>query len=406
MIDKLRNTKIYSYAVLILMYGISHAVGHHNANDGITVPLHYYPEYGVYTATIHVGKEHAQALEAIVDTGSAILVLVADETYCPSCVNALTKGALDPSALGFSSVHKTMPVSYGSAKDIVGEYEAAVHYVKNQANPINMSIYVLKNSNQPTSILGMVQQNLKNDPVTSTPFIVKVTNHFKEHAHLTLVMCGRRGQSYYHIGPIDLPKPVAETKLIPSPFYEMFTSGFYNEQLQGIAKTKHEYGPAIVDTGTGGYIILSPHLYQSLFQYLYKHAGAKNQTINPKFWQQNYCVLRDKVDYNSLPVIKLGIKSLKGEEPSFLTLKPEAYINRAGCDKDYVRLIFTQVTQPNFFSAIRNHNARKTEGKTPEMIIGTALLNRYAVKFAYKPEGIISFYDNTNLCTHHVADVP
>ena len=70
MIDKLRSSKICKYAVLILMYGISHASGHHDANDGVTVPLRYYPEYGIYAATIHVGKSNSQALEPIFDTGS------------------------------------------------------------------------------------------------------------------------------------------------------------------------------------------------------------------------------------------------------------------------------------------------------------------------------------------------
>ena len=35
-----------------------------------------------------------------------------------------------------------MHVSYGSANDIVAEYDAAVQYVENQPNPMNMKVYV------------------------------------------------------------------------------------------------------------------------------------------------------------------------------------------------------------------------------------------------------------------------
>lgn len=399
MIEPRKNSKRYAYTLLALLhiYSTGHTADPHIPNQGFTVPLQYYPEYGVYTATIHVGKERTQTLEAIFDTGSALLVLVADKTYCPSCLNPFTKGSLNPFNVGFDEIHQTMPVSYGSAVDIVGEYEGTVQYVKHQPNPVNMKVYLLKSSSQPASVLGMVHHNLSADPTTSTPFLVKITDNFKKHAHLTLVMCGRKGKSYYHIGSINLPKPVVETPLIPSQFYEIYTSGFYNKQQQPIAKTTHEYAPAIIDTGTGGFILLSPHLYQSLFQYLYQHAGTTNQNINSKFWKNNYCVLHDEVDYHSLPVIKLGLQSLKGEKPGFLTLTPTTYVNRAGCDKGYVRMIFSQVPQ-NFFTAIRNHIARKTAGKTPEMVIGTALLNQYAVQFAFKPEGYVTFYDNKTLC--------
>jgi hypothetical protein len=49
-------------------------------------------------------------------------------------------------------------------------------------------------------------------------------------------------------------------------------------------------------------------------------------------------------------------------------------------------------------TAMRNHKARKAMGRTPEMVIGTSLLNHYAFSIQYQPNPIIYFIENDRMC--------
>lgn len=367
----------------------------------VAIPLHYYPEYGVYTADLKIGKEPAQTVEAIIDTGSAVMVIVADKVYCPSCSTAFTKGALDPLKAGLSlHNNKTVELDYGSATDTVTEYVGPVRYAANALNQLFMKVFVLKNSSQPASIVGMIEHNIKGDPINTTPFIVELTKDFNRYSEITFVLCADKGKSYYQLGPVKLPPPLVESKLSTSQFYEIATSGFYDENNKPIAKTLKNYGGAILDTGTGGFIVLTPRLYKPLYRYIYQHAGKVNQALPKRFWQENYCVPRKEVDFTSLPPIKIGIKSMKDNAPYHLTLLPTSYINRAGCDEGQVRFVFNSSLPPNFYTAIRNHNARIMNGAHPEMVIGTALFNQYAMTIFFKPKDKhhIALYENDRLC--------
>ena len=375
-----------------------YAADHTDDVSGLSVPLHYDSEYGIYTAKLMVGQNPVQIADAVVDTGSAIMVLVADKTYCPSCFSALTKGTINPSQIQSLNPNKEIKIDYGSANDTAVEYDAPIQYAASERHKVKMKVYVLKKSSQPTSILGMIQHNLRADPINSTPFIVKLMENFNKYTNITFVLCGHKGKSYFHVGPIELPQPLVKTTLLTSQFYEINTTGFYNEKNQSIAKPSHEYGRAILDTGTGGFIILTPYLYNPLYDYLYTHAGAKNRTLSKKFWNKNYCVLRTAVDFNSLPTLKIGGTSLEDNHPYYLTIPPTTYINQAGCDPDHVRLIFDLAAPPSIFTAMRNQHSRKDAGSTPDMIIGTGLLNDYAMKIDYKPEPSVTFYDNETLC--------
>lgn len=386
---------------LICVSTLLYATDHTNDVSGIVVPLRYNPEYGIYTAKLGVGNRPVQIADAVVDTGSAVMVLVADKAYCPSCATALTQGAIDPSQINTSKIHKEIKIDYGSADDTVVEYLAPIQYTENNANSLSMKVYVLKESNQPTSILGMIPHNLKADPIKSKPFLVELMENFTKYSEITFVLCGDKGKSYFQVGPTKLPTPLVKTKLLTSEFYEIYTLGFFNEKHQSISKPSHDYGMAILDTGTGGFIILSPHLYTPLYDYLYQHAGVKNRKLDSKFWQKNYCISRDEIDFNALPALTIGLVS-EDNHPYYLNIPPTAYINRAGCDANQVRLIFT-LEPPHFFTAMRNHRARSKAGSKPDMVIGTGLLNEYAIKIDYKLEPSVTFFDNKKLCIPEAA---
>lgn len=388
--------RVITNIMLICASTLLYAADHADDVSGISVPLRYDPEYGIYTAKLGVGNSPVQIADAVVDTGSAIMVLVADTAYCPSCSTALTKGTINPLQINPSKTHKEIKIDYGSANDTVVEYVAPIQYTESDTNSLKMKVYILKESNQPTSILGMIPHNLKADPIKSTPFLVKLMKNFTKYSNITFVLCGDKGKSYFQVGPIKLGHPLVKTKLLTSEFYEVHTSGFYNEKNQPIIQPSHKYGRAILDTGTGGFIILTPHLYTPLYDYIYTHAGVKNRKLSPKFWHENYCVSRSDIDFNSLPTLTIGLVS-QDEQPYYLNIPATAYINRAGCDVGQVRLIFN-LAPPNIFTAMRNHNARKKAGSTPDMVIGTGLLNEYAIKIDYKPDPAVTFFDNKTLC--------
>jgi hypothetical protein len=367
------------------------------ANAAITIPLQYYPSEGIYTADLRIGKPPtSQTLAAIVDTGSAVLVVVADHETCSSCLHSFTKGHVNPNRLHLSQEKLITRIAYGSANDHVKEYEGPIDIASFTPSQW-MKIYVIYQSNQPTSVLGLIPHNLKFDPIHSTPFIRKITQDFHTHTEATFILCGRHGNSYLQIGKMNLPTPNATTKLFITPFYEINVGGIFDEQYKPIGWSGHAVKPAILDTGTGGFIVLSNHLYQSLSRYLYAKAGSKNPKLDAKFWHQNYCVLRNQIDFKTFPLLRIGIAPLVGHQLQYLDLPPESYISSAGCPKDYVRMAFSS-TPPKLSTAKHNDSVRKSMGKTPEMVIGTSLFNHYAFKIRYKPESMLYFYDNTSLC--------
>jgi hypothetical protein len=134
--------------------------------------------------------------------------------------------------------------------------------------------------------------------------------------------------------------------------------------------------------------------------YIRHHAGKKNRAINSRFWEKNYCILPNLIDYKSFPTLKIGIESLQTHLPQLLSLPPEIYISNAGCPKGHVRLIFRQEPQkpPHFFSAIRIQLSKTELSSTPDMIIGTTLLENYAIKIHFTANPTVDFYDSKKLC--------
>ncbi|WP_133127194.1 pepsin-like aspartic protease [Legionella nagasakiensis] len=369
------------------------------SNDsGITIPLQYYPQYGIYTATLKVGTKNPQEIEAIIDTGSSSMVFIADESYCPSCKKALTKGAINPQKIEVDATHETFPLQYGSAKDTASVYIAPLQYSDSKNHALTMKVFVLKDSNQPSSIIGMIHHDLQK--AQFTPFLVKLTENFNKYSELTFVLCADKGKSYYHLGPMKLPESSLHSKLLPSQFYEINTAGFFTQDKKPIATPSNTYSSAILDTGTGGFIILTENLYKPLFAYIYAHAGKKNKTLDAKFWHENYCILQKDIDFSAFPTIQIGFQKFdeKNKDVYYLSLPPTTYINQAGCGEGYVRLVFMAGLVPNHPTAARNHHRHKTVGTMPQMIIGTSLLDEYAMRIDYKKPANITFYDNDTLC--------
>ncbi|KTC66127.1 Uncharacterised protein (plasmid) [Legionella adelaidensis] len=367
--------------------------------DKITLPLSYYAELGVYTTPIHVGKTNAQPIEAIIDTGSSSLVFVGSPEICPTCKNEITKGSVNPDALQQGETKKTINLTYGSANDKALEFLTPLTFGAEGKGQTKMKVFVLKDSTQPSSIMGLIHYNLREDQVDFVPFLLQVTENFNKFSDLTFILCADKGKSALHIGSYKMKEPpMLVSTRVPSKFYEIHTSGFYDKQGKPIIKTADKFEGAIIDTGTGGFIVLDPELFTPLHQYIFQHAGAANDKLDEKFWNENYCIIKKDVNFSAFPTVQIGFENAKTNQVSFLKLDPKTYLNRAGCDEGYVRLVFTKGLPPAHPTALRNHHERKAQGATPAMIIGTSLLSDYAMQIHFKDNPRIEFYDNKSLC--------
>ncbi len=383
--------------ILVLYFCIIHPIIS-APNPGITVPLQYQALYGIYTQNIQVGNNPSQELEAIVDTGSSALVLLGEQPYCLTCKRAITKGAITPNQLKGACKGKSMVFPYGSAHDVVNECVSSIQYTGDKSNQVTMKTFILKKSNQPSTIIGMFNHNLRKHLVQFEPFLTRITEKYTKYSDLTFVLCGNKGNSYYHVGPFVLPKPILSSKLLSGEFYTIATSGFYDANLKPIAIPHNPSPKAILDTGTGGFIILTPALYQPLQNYIYQNAGTKNQSLGQQFWKDNYCILQQEVDLSSFPTINIGFQGLSDHTPYYLKLSPTSYINQGGCAKGFVRLTINQGVPPNHPAAIRNNEARKEAKAHPDMVIGTPLLDQYAIQIHLTKDPSVSFAPNQSLC--------
>ncbi len=195
-------------------------------NKGIMVPLRYYPQYGIYTTPIKIVTDVTQTAEAIVDTGSFMLVFVGDKENCPSCAKPLTKGVFNPKKIKAQGKEKIINLKYASAQDTAYVRTAPIQYDKQPPSPFDF--FILMKSSQPSSILGMLPGSFYFGG-SGTTFVQKITNHFNLFHQMTFVLCGMHGNSYYHVGPLNLPKPIYKGHLLNSHYYEIPTLGFYDK---------------------------------------------------------------------------------------------------------------------------------------------------------------------------------
>ncbi|WP_019217661.1 hypothetical protein [Legionella tunisiensis] len=192
-----------------------------------------------------------------------------------------------------------------------------------------MQIFVIEDSTQPSNILGLLRDNISIIPNAQT-FVKNVHKYHNLHRVITFVLCGVDADSYIELGP-EYIKQVTDHKSYESPlthknYYEIQSAGFFDDKGNQIAKPVLPFVAAILDTGTGGYVILNENLHSQILKYIYEHAGKKNQDIGEPFWKNNYCVPLADIDFKSLPKIKIGFQ--KKDEPSYylLDLEPDIYV--------------------------------------------------------------------------------
>ncbi len=153
-----------------------------------------------------------------------------------------------------------------------------------------------------------------------------------------------------------------------------------------------------MDSGTGGFIIMTPELHKPLIDYLFKHAGEANQALPKNFWHNNTCLPHKRIQFDKLPTLKLGLEGVD-HSPTYLTLKPHTYINRAGCLKGLVRVALTSGLHPiHPDPAVKNHHLRNQLAIEPVIILGTSILNEYPMSIHFSDPATVSFYRREQLC--------
>lgn len=391
------------FAILLSLTSLQ-LVARDRQDIDFTFPMTFHVNEGIYTVPLLIGQP-PQEVEAIVDTGSSSLVVIPSGKVCSNCANALTKGGVDIKSLIPYQSKKTHHLNYGSSIDEVLEYEAPVTGTMLKTTLIpNMQLFVLKSSSQPSTILGMLRENLTQVKSAAT-FLNKLHAYYKYHRVLTLVMCGINAKSYITFGT-EKVSAVAREQGFNSPitheyFYEIQTSGFFDANGVQIVKPIQKFVAAILDSGTGGYIILNKFLLDQTRTYLYNHAGKTNQALGDKFWKQNYCAPMTAIDFKALPNIKIGFQKKEDLNSYYLLdLPPKAYISHAGCDAQSARFVFMASLPPHpTATAIRNQKQREALKYFPSMILGSSFLNQYVTRLHLTDvNSYVTFYSSDTLC--------
>lgn len=365
-------------------------------------PVSYKVEHGIYTMPVLIGNP-PHSIEVIVDTGSSTLVVIPEKKICSHCDNPLTKGFVEINALKPSSTSSKYVLKYGSATDRVIEFYAQIQGYKHK-NPIipEMQIFVIEDSTQPSNILGLLKENISIIPNAQT-FVKNVHKYHNLHRVITFVLCGEGADSYIEIGP-EYIRNVTDHQNYESPmthknYYEIQSSGFFDDKGNQIAKPVLPFVAAVLDTGTGGYVILNENLHSQILKYIFEHAGKKNQALGEPFWKNNYCVPLTDLDFKSLPKIKIGFQ--RKDDPSsyyLLDLEPDIYVNKAGCGNDSARLVFIRSLPPHP-TAWRNAKQRERMKYFPAMILGSSFMNQYVMQFHLTDnDPYVTFIPNKNIC--------
>jgi predicted aspartyl protease len=368
-------------------------------NGVLTIPLSYKPALGVYTTQILIGQNKIQEVEAIVDTGSSSIVVVAPKKLCKRCANSLTIGAVDPNLLTPVKNNTIKKISYGSAIDHVNVYLAPIKFKHGPKYPLNTKLFVIFDSTQPSNIIGLNHANLIKNQHSFTTFMKLLHHHFDTHHIFSFLLCGDKAKSYFYLGKKSFKvKKGFTAPLDTKNHYTIPFSGIYDAVKKPIATTQFRHEKAIIDTGTGGLILLNENLFDKITTYIYTHTNKHNQTIGSPFWKKNYCAKKNSIDIEALPALMFGFKKLNGAGDFYLKFTPQSYISQAGCDKGYARLVFTKSILSNNPVAKRNHQLRKHVKSYPAMVIGTSLLNDYATLFHLEKTPRVDFFPNDHLC--------
>lgn len=358
-------------------------------------PLQYKPDYGIYTAILSL-SDNKNPIEFIVDTGSANFLVRGDRAICKQCHSFITDKPLAVNKEKLSD--KAEHVRYGSARMTFRIYQDKL-WLKDES-PFCFQFAVATSGEHISNIWGLAYQVLAmphNNPLPTLFNAMRNKLNFVD--QFKLLLCGDKGKSYLSFSTTHQP---LNTKLV-TPIVDNF---FYNAQLTGIKSGEDRiiqfkpgyYQSALLDSGTGGLIVLPRIDRNSILNYVFRHTSKQNQLLPKPFWEKNACLLKKDIDFSRLPTLQFGFVDANNPKQSmYLNLPPEAYVNAGGCPQGSARLVFVE-------NAMISHHYKKHPHKQllfhrlPDVIIGTPIFEQYEVIFDRGEPAKIGFVPSKELC--------
>lgn len=367
-------------------------------------PLHYNATQGLYSVKLYVGKQQ-QPLYALVDTGSSNLNFISTSTKCSDCIFFINNNLLNIAESGIKQLYKDSfyGLRYGTGSGVLQAYSGKVGLSPTTQVPTEFSVYTT--GTHVSNILGLAYKNI------AVPALYPLQPYFDaiiKHAHLNgfaLRLNGLQAPSSITIGLDNLfktlkPQHVHYAPIVTNKYYVTLLDGIYgvvnNKRQRIISYSSPITKTAIVDSGTGGYIILPAYDRQQVVNYISKHTPQKlRQRLGNAFWKDNLCINNSYIDFKQFPNISFALaKSEAIHKSIFITLKPHDYITSGGCGRGSSHLAFSTMN-----TAQKRKLPRKYVNDYPSLkILGTPFMEHRLVIFDRSPRtktqfGQIGFSD-------------
>jgi hypothetical protein len=339
-----------------------------------------------------------QSIEAVVDTGSANLLVIGDSAHCENCKNDY----------GYDSVYTPGPTSQegtdkwymnfapiGQAS--VQAYEDNVALEKYTLNSYSFGLVIAEKGIP--NILGLAYKGVaRPSPNPQTPFFDALVTKYKFKNQFSMNLCrNKKGSNLtlggYEAGLASKMSSVLWTPISQKIWYSVKVSKMYTSEtaLDLVPGSQWVWDLSssdtiIVDSGTNPLVISSEQI-PSLVSVLKDFAELNNISIPENFWptaqvKGSSTNLTDE-EIAKFPVIYLDFLSLESSTKSFaLSITPQNYFQTQADGKK-----FLGIEPGNGF-----------------YILGTVLMENYVVlhdRGSLDPNDTnskIGFYPNTEFC--------
>ena len=197
-------------------------------------------------------------------------------------------------------------------------------------------------------------------------------------------------------------KPITKirtTKLYLNDYYTIKLSGIENHQNSPLIKYYPEnYANVIIDSGTGGLIVVPDDDYHYIIEYIKRFYTKHNTTqrLSNDFWYDNYCIKNEQINNKKFPEINLTFPNFYNKNQNItISLKPKTYITSGGCNKGYKRLSFTHYEN---YKNKTKHKKLPNDTTTDVFILGTPIFEEYGITIDLENPAKVKFFNKDFYC--------
>tara|TARA_R110002124_G_scaffold174233_4_gene341853 strand:+ start:10510 stop:11670 length:1161 start_codon:yes stop_codon:yes gene_type:complete len=356
--------------------------------ESIKIPLDYHSDYGVYTSNIQANN-HKGLIDVIIDTGSPILIILGDKKICPDCKPYITKKTIPKNTTYHSSNNESLLST-----------KLKVTFPNNI--PIEFDSHVITDGSHNSNIMGISPVSKDWQKYYS---LKNIFGKLKIPEKFSFLLCGTKNNALI-LGDFQSnnkrKKPITKirtTKLYLNDYYTIKLSGIENHQNSPLIKYYPEnYANVIIDSGTGGLIVVPDDDYHYIIEYIKRFYTKHNTTqrLSNDFWYDNYCIKNEQINNKKFPEINLTFPNFYNKNQNItISLKPKTYITSGGCNKGYKRLSFTHYEN---YKNKTKHKKLPNDTTTDVFILGTPIFEEYGITIDLENPAKVKFFNKDFYC--------